>query len=157
MTDFMDEYAAFFGYPVILIKYHNNELAGSIKQIKGGDWIDLRAAETVEMKAGDYRLISLGISVRLPMGYEAHIAPRSSTFQNFGILQTNGVAVIDESYCGDDDVWRYPALAMRDTVIHKGDRICQFRIMRKMGPVSIEETDHLSDESRGGFGSTGIA
>lgn len=157
MTDFMEEYAEFFGYPVILIKYHNDNLTGSIKQVKNSDWIDLRAAETIEMKAGDHRLISLGISARLPQGYEAHIAPRSSTFKNFGILQTNGVAVIDESYCGDDDVWKYPALAMRDTTIHEGDRICQFRIMRKMGPVNIKETSHLSDESRGGFGSTGIA
>ena len=141
----------------IYIKYHNQNTAGKIVHIENGDWIDLRAAETVEMKAGDYRLISLGVSMLLPDGYEAHMAPRSSTFKNFGILQTNGVAVIDRSYCGDDDVWRYPAFAMRDTIIHEGDRICQFRIMKKMEPVEFIEVNHLGTQSRGGFGSTGIS
>lgn len=141
----------------IYIKYHNSNIDKIVYVDGTSDWIDLRAAETVEMKRGDYRTISLGISMRLPEGYEAHMAPRSSTFKNFGILQTNGVAVIDNSYSGDEDIWRYPALAMRDTVIHEGDRICQFRIMKKMDPVEFVETDHLSDKSRGGFGSTGIA
>ena len=140
----------------IYIKYHNSNI-DKVVTIANGDWVDLRAAETVEMKHGEFRIISLGISMRLPDGYEAHVAPRSSTFKNFGILQTNGVAVIDNSYCGNDDIWRYPALAMRDTVIHEGDRICQFRIMKKMDPVDFVDVDHLSDKSRGGFGSTGIA
>lgn len=141
----------------IYIKYHNSNIDKIVYVDGTSDWVDLRAAETVEMKRGEYRTISLGISMRLPEGYEAHMAPRSSTFKNFGILQTNGVAVIDNSYSGDEDIWRYPALAMRDTVIHEGDRICQFRIMKKMDPVEFIETNLLSDKSRGGFGSTGIA
>ena len=140
----------------ILIKYHTD--IPHLEFIDGkSDWIDLRAAEDVEMKAGDFKIISLGISVKLPEGYEAHIAPRSSTFKRFGVIQTNGVGVIDESYCGENDIWGFPALAMRDTVIHKGDRICQFRIMKKMEPVELVEAAHMNDESRGGFGSTGVA
>ena len=140
----------------ILIKYHNQNLAGTIKQVPNSAWIDLRAAETVEMEAGDFKIISLGISVKIPEGYEAHIAPRSSTFKNFGVLQTNGVGVVESSYCGEDDVWGFPALAMRKTVIHEGDRICQFRIMKEMGPVDIATTDSMTSQSRGGFGSTGV-
>ena len=139
----------------IKIKYFDNELQ-RIEKIDKGDWIDLRAAEDVVMDKGDFKLISLGIAMKLPEGYEAHIVPRSSTFKNFGIIQTNHQAVIDESYCGDEDVWKFPALAMRHTVIHKGDRICQFRIMKKMPPVSFEEVDKLETTSRGGFGSTGV-
>ena len=141
----------------IRIKYHNKNLAGTIQQKPNSAWIDLRAAETVEMEAGDFKIISLGISVKIPEGYEAHIAPRSSTFKNFGVLQTNGVGVIESSYCGEDDVWGFPALAMRKTVIHEGDRICQFRIMNEMGPVDITPTDSMTNQSRGGFGSTGVA
>lgn len=125
--------------------------------MEGSDWIDLRAAETVEMKAGDYRVISLGVSMSLPSGYEAHIAPRSSTFKNFGVIQANGVGVVDESYRGDDDIWGFPAIAMRDTVIHEGDRICQFRIMKKMERVKLKPVNALNNKSRGGFGSTGVA
>ena len=139
----------------IKIKYFDNELQ-RIEKIDKGDWIDLRAAEDVVMDKGDFKLISLGIAMKLPEGYEAHIVPRSSTFKNFGIIQTNHQAVIDESYCGDEDVWRYPALAMRHTTIHKGDRICQFRIVKKMPPVRFEEVDKLENPSRGGIGSTGV-
>ena len=139
----------------VLVKYHNENIE-KITPIAIGDWIDLRAAVTVHMNAGDCRIISLGVSMRLPDGYEAHIAPRSSTFKNFGILQTNGVGIIDNSYSGDDDIWGFPALAMRDTVISEGDRICQFRIMKKMEPVRFTETNHLCGHSRGGFGSTGV-
>lgn len=139
----------------IKIKYFDDELP-KIEKIDKGDWIDLRAADNVVMDKGDFKLISLGIAMKLPKGYEAHIVPRSSTFKNFGIIQTNHQAVIDESYCGDEDVWRYPALAMRHTVIHKGDRICQFRIMQKMPPVRFEEVDKLEKPSRGGIGSTGV-
>lgn len=139
----------------IKIKYFDDELP-KIEKIDKGDWIDLRAADNVVMDKGDFKLISLGIAMKLPKGYEAHIVPRSSTFKNFGIIQTNHQAVIDESYCGDEDVWRYPALAMRHTVIHKGDRICQFRIMQKMPPVRFEEVDKLENPSRGGIGSTGV-
>ena len=119
------------------------------------DWIDLRAAEDVEMKAGEFRLIPLGVAMRLPAGYEAHIVPRSSTFKNFGILQTNHMGIIDESYCGSNDQWFFPALAIRDTVIHVNDRICQFRIMEHQPSLTFVETDSLDNKDRGGFGSTG--
>ena len=119
------------------------------------DWIDLRAAEDVELKAGEFRLIHLGVAMQLPKGYEAHIVPRSSTFKNFGVLQANHMGVVDESYCGPGDWWRFPALAMRDTVIRKNDRICQFRIMKHQ-PALVFEEGTLSGENRGGFGSTGV-
>lgn len=138
----------------IKIKYFTDEI-DKINKIDKGDWIDLRAAEDVMLKEGDFKLISLGVAMQLPKGYEAHIVPRSSTFKNYGIIQTNHQAVIDESYCGDNDIWKYPALAMRDTVIHKNDRICQFRIVKKMPTVEFEEVKILGNDDRGGFGSTG--
>ena len=103
------------------------------------DWIDLRSAEEVNMKAGEARLISLGIAVQLPKGYEAHVVPRSSTFKNFGLIQTNHMGVIDESYCGDHDEWKVPVMAVRDTCIHVNDRICQFRIMAHQPALQFEE------------------
>jgi dUTP pyrophosphatase len=138
----------------ILVKYHDKEL-GKIEKLPVGDWIDLRAAETVHMEAGEFRIISLGVSMKLPDGYEAHLVPRSSTFKKWGILQTNSIGIIDNSYSGDGDVWGLPALAMRYTTIFKGDRICQFRIAPKMSEVQFKEVDFLSDENRGGFGSSG--
>lgn len=138
----------------IRIKYFTNDI-DKITKIDKGDWIDLRAAETVEMKQGDFKLIPLGVAMKLPEGYEAHVVPRSSTYKNFGIIQTNHQAVIDESYCGDNDQWFYPAYALRDTVINKNDRICQFRIMKKMESVDFIEVDELKDKDRGGIGSTG--
>lgn len=137
------------------IKYHVDGIS-KLKKIEQGDWIDLYTAETVELKSGDFKLISLGISVKLPEGYEAHIVPRSSTFKNFGVIQTNHMGIIDESYCGENDIWKFPALAMRDTIIEKNLRICQFRIVKKMQYVEFVEVDSLSDENRGGFGSTGV-
>lgn len=141
---------------IIKIKYHDNELE-KLTFIKGNksDWIDLRAAEDVTLNKGDFKLISLGVSMELPAGYEAHIVPRSSTFKNFGIIQTNHQAVIDESYKGDNDIWKYPVYALRDTVIHKNDRICQFRIMKKQPVIKFIEVDSLDNDDRGGFGSTG--
>lgn len=139
----------------IQVKYHVEDLPPLCPIADKSDWIDLRAAEHVELKAGEFRIISLGISMKLPEGYEAHLAPRSSTFMKYGILQTNSVGVIDNSYSGDNDIWGMPVLAMRDTVIEKGDRICQFRILKKMDPISFECVDSLNSESRGGFGSTG--
>ena len=136
------------------IKYFTDEIE-KIKKIDNGDWIDLRSAEDVELKAGEFKLIPLGIGMILPKGYEAHIVPRSSTYKNFGIIQTNHQAVIDESYCGDGDQWFYPAYALRDAVIHKNDRICQFRIVEKMPSLNIVEVDHLMAKDRGGCGSTG--
>lgn len=138
----------------VKVKYHNQNIE-KMKKFDQGDWVDLRAAETVELKNGEFRIISLGVSMELPEGYEAHIVPRSSTFKNFGILQTNSMGVIDNSYSGDNDVWGFPALAMRDTVIHEGDRICQFRLMSRMPSLEITEVDKLKNGNRGGFGSTG--
>lgn len=138
----------------IQIRYHNSNI-DKIEKISKGDWIDLRAAETVELKAGDFKIISLGISMKLPEGYEAHIVPRSSTFKKWGILQTNHMGIIDNSYSGDNDIWGMPVLAMRDTVINENDRICQFRIMKKQPDVNLIEVKHLNGENRGGFGSTG--
>ena len=119
------------------------------------DWIDLRAAERVELKAGEFRLIPLGIAMELPKGYEAHIVPRSSTFKNFGVIQTNHCGIVDESYCGDNDQWFFPALAMRDTVIDVNDRICQFRIFEHQPAISFDEAETLGNDDRGGIGSTG--
>lgn len=138
----------------IKIKYHNKNIE-KVAAIQNGDWIDLRAAETVEMKAGEFRLISLGISMKLPEGYEANIVPRSSTFKKWGVLQVNSMGVIDNSYCGENDIWMFPALAIRNTTINEGDRICQFRIVKKMEDVEFTEVQHMEDEDRGGFGSTG--
>ena len=139
----------------IKIVYHNPNLK-RLESIRQGDWIDLRAAETVELKAGESRMISLGVSMKLPANYEAHVAPRSSTFKNWGILQTNSVGVVDNSYSGTNDVWRWPVYATRDTVIRENDRICQFRIVERMPEICFEETEALDETDRGGFGSTGI-
>jgi dUTP pyrophosphatase len=138
----------------IKIVYHDKDL-GKIENIEVGDWLDLRAAETVDMAAGDFKLISLGVSMKLPEGYEAHMAPRSSTFKKWGILQTNSIGVIDNSFSGTNDIWRFPALAMRDTTIYKGDRICQFRIVNTQPEVEFVEVTELDSEDRGSFGSTG--
>ncbi|MBQ9347740.1 MAG: deoxyuridine 5'-triphosphate nucleotidohydrolase [Oscillibacter sp.] len=120
------------------------------------DWIDLCAAEEVRLRAGEYRLIPLGVAVALPEGYEAHVVPRSSTFQNYGILQTNSMGVVDSSYCGDGDAWKLPVLATRDVMIPKGARICQFRIFRNQPRLAFRTVDHLDGPDRGGFGSTGV-
>lgn len=136
----------------ILINYHGTD---PIDKISVGDWIDLRSAEDVDMEAGEYRKISLGISMKLPEGYEAHVSARSSTFQKWGIMITNGIGIIDNSYSGDNDIWMFPAIAMRNTHIHKGDRICQFRIVKKQPEFEFVEVDYLEDPNRGGFGSTG--
>ncbi len=139
----------------IKIKYLSNQI-DKLQYIKDkSDWIDLRAAEEIKLKAGEFRLIPLGIAMELPRGYEAHIVPRSSTFKNFGILQTNSMGVVDESYCGDNDQWFFPALAMRDTEIHVNDRICQFRIMVHQPQIEFVEVSELKNADRGGHGSTG--
>jgi len=137
----------------IQVRYHAD--IPPLEKLPQGDWIDLRAAETVEMKAGEYRLIPLGVSMKLPKGYEAHLVPRSSTFKKWGVIQANSMGVIDESYCGDGDIWHFSALAMRDTRIEQGDRICQFRIMKKMDDVRLQTVALLNAPDRGGIGSTG--
>ena len=143
-------------YKKIKIKYFDNKI-DKIKKISKGDWIDLRSAETIHLKKGEFHLIPLGVGMKLPEGYEANIVPRSSTYKNFKILQTNCFAVIDNSYSGDSDEWKLPVIAMEDTVINKNDRICQFRINKIQPEIEFEEVEHLDEVSRGGIGSTGKA
>lgn len=138
----------------VKIKYFDNEI-DKIEKISKGDWIDLRSAETVHLKKGEFHLIPLGVGMKLPDGYEANIVPRSSTYKNFKVLQTNCFAVIDNSYSGDSDEWKLPVIAMEDTTINKNDRICQFRINEIQPNIEFEEVEHLDNVSRGGFGSTG--
>ena len=139
----------------ITIKYFTDKIE-KLRYIGGvSDWIDLRAAEDITLKKGEFRLIPLGVAMKLPEGYEAHVVPRSSTYKNFGVLQVNSMGVIDASYCGDNDQWFFPALAVRDTEIHVNDRICQFRIMENQPALDFQEVSHLDGEDRGGFGSTG--
>lgn len=137
----------------IKIKYFTD--IEPITKKNNGDWIDLRTAERIELKQGEFKLIPLGVGMILPDGYEANIVPRSSTFKTWGILQTNHFGVIDNSYSGDNDQWFYPAYATRDTVIEKNDRICQFRINKKMPDVDFVTVEHLNDTDRGGFGTSG--
>ena len=138
----------------ILIKYHNSDLK-HIDTIEKGDWIDLRAAEKINLKAGEAYKISLGVSMQLPPGYEAHVRPRSSTFKTWKILLVNSVGVIDNSYNGDNDIWFFEALAVEDTTICVNDRICQFRIVEKQPTIQFETVEHLGNSDRGGYGSTG--
>lgn len=139
----------------IRIKYFSDDME-RLRYIDGkSDWIDLRASERVVFKAGEYKLIPLGVAMELPKGYEAHVVPRSSTFKNYGLLQTNSCGVIDGSYCGDNDMWHVPMYATRDVTVEKNDRICQFRIEKNQPKIVFEECAALGNENRGGFGSTG--
>lgn len=139
----------------IKIKYHGKNPI-KLENIEGkSDWIDLRASKGYVFKAGDFKMIDLGVSMKLPEGCEAHIVPRSSTFKKWGLIQTNGTGIVDNFYSGTNDHWMMPVLATRDTRILEGDRICQFRIMKKQPDIEFEEVDALDDVDRGGFGSTG--
>lgn len=139
----------------IVIKYFSDKIE-KLCYIDGkSDWIDLRSADDVELKAGEFKLIPLGVGMKLPVGYEAHVVPRSSTFKNFGIIQTNHMGVIDYTYSGDNDQWFMPVYALRDTKISVNDRICQFRIMENQPSINFVEVEHLEGPDRGGFGSTG--
>lgn len=139
----------------IKIKYFTDKIE-KLCYIEGkSDWIDLRCAEDIELRAGEFKLIPLGVAMALPEGYEAHIVPRSSTFKNFGIIQTNHQGVVDCSYSGDNDQWHMPVYALRDTKIHINDRICQFRIMENQPKIQFEQVEFLGGMDRGGFGSTG--
>lgn len=127
-----------------------------IKPAHEREWVDLRAAEDITLKKGEFKLIPLGVAMELPEGYEALVAPRSSTFKNFKIIQTNGVGVVDSSYCGDQDQWFMPVLAVEDTVIKKNDRVCQFRIQKTNPVIDFISVNHLDHANRGGHGSTGV-
>ena len=108
------------------------------------------------MRKGEYKLIPLGIAMQLPSGYEALMIPRSYTYKRFGVIQANHIGLIDESYCGDSDQWYFPAIAMRDTIIHAGERLCQFRIIKHQPQLVFETVEMLGNEDRDGFGSTGV-
>lgn len=135
------------------------------EQVPGSDWIDLRAAEDIWISEGSFALINLGVSMELPEGYEAYVIPRSSLFKNFGLIQTNSTGLIDNSYCSTNDVWKYPVYCLegrdfqngvKGTIIHKNDRICQFRIVENQPKIKFVEVDTLAHDERGGFGSTGV-
>ncbi len=139
----------------IEIRYLSDRIE-PLRYIDGkSDWIDLRASEEINMKAGEFRLIPLGVAMKLPEGYEAYVVSRSSLYRNYGIIQANSFGIVDESYCGDNDEWFFPALALRDTTVHVNDRICQFRIMKHQPEISFTVREHLEGEDRGGFGTTG--
>lgn len=127
-----------------------------IEFFENGDWIDLRCAEDIELDAGESMIIPLGVAMELPAGYSAIIVPRSSTFKKWGIIQTNSMGIIDESYCGDNDEWCLPVLAFRKTKIHKNDRICQFRVIKQSDYIDIKVVKSLGNPDRKGFGSTGV-
>lgn len=153
----------------IKIKYHDG--VEPIEKLSIGDWIDLRAAEDIFIPLNESVLVSLGVSMKLPDGYEAHLVPRSSTFKKWGIIQTNHVGIIDNSYCGTNDVWKLPVFCLEErdelpdpsgesdtllgTWIHKNDRICQFRIVKKQPEIEFEVVDELESTDRGGFGTSG--
>lgn len=139
----------------IKIKYFDNEI-GKVEKFVQGDLIDLRAAETVVMNKGDYKLIPLGVGMILPDGYKANVYPRSSTYKNFGVIMANSVGQVDNSYSGNEDQWMFPAVALRNTIINKNDRICQFEIQKIQPDIEFVEVDSLNEESRGGIGSTGV-
>lgn len=139
---------------IIKIKYVKDGME-KIVQIDKGDWIDLRVAEDIHLEAGEFKLIPLGVAMVLPPNYEALLIPRSSTFKKYGIIQTNSIGLIDETYCGDNDEWLLPVLATGTVDIPKNTRICQFRILKHQPTVAFAEVDHLSETDRGGFGSTG--
>ena len=123
--------------------------------IEQGDWIDLRAAETILIVKGGFKYIPLGVAMQLPEGYEAIVTPRSSLFKRRGIIMTNSIGIMDEFYCGDNDEWKFPAYATRETIIPKGERICQFRIVKHQPEIEFEIVDTLGNPDRGGYGSTG--
>jgi len=140
---------------VIKIKYFDKEI-NELEKINIGDWIDLRSAIDINLKAGEYKAIPLGVGMKLPDKYEAHMVPRSSTYKTFGVIQTNHCGIIDNSYSGNNDQWHFPAYALRDTHINKNDRICQFRIIENQPPLLFETVDNLDDVDRRGFGSSGV-
>jgi dUTP pyrophosphatase len=137
------------------IKYISKDIE-KIKRIENGNWIDLRSSISIDLKQGQYFLIPLGIAIQLPLNYEALLVPRSSTFKNYGIIQSNSIGVVDESYCGDNDEWKMSVYCTKDTHININDRICQFRIFKRQPQFDIIEVDMLNNNNRGGFGSTGI-
>lgn len=155
-------------YPVVLKIRYADENFPTLQMTEKGDWIDLKASKDYDLKAGDSEFIDLGVAMKIPENYEAWLVPRSGTFKKYGLIQTNGIGIIDNSYSGNNDIWKMPVYALRDAKVAKGERLCQFRLVERMSvvfsPVSITqshcdllilETDHLDDDDRGGFGSSG--
>lgn len=138
----------------INIKYFDKEYP-ELEAIAVGDLIDLRSRERIEYKAGDFFIIPLGVAMEIPEGWRADISPRSSTFKKWGLIQTNSSGKIDNSYSGDEDEWGMPVYALRDGVIEKFDRVCQFEIMKQQPKLKFNTVKSLDNPSRGGFGSTG--
>ena len=150
-TDSQSLYPFLAAFPLsIKVRYRDN----SYKLERHGDWIDLAVSETYELRAGEFKLLDLGVAIQLPAGYEALLVPRSSTFKKFGVIQANSIGVIDNSYCGKEDWWKMAVIAARDIIIPKGTRVCQFRLLRNQPSFTIIESE-LSDNNRGGFGTTG--
>lgn len=139
----------------IKIKYFHPDLK-RVEKLSIGDWIDLRAAETIELKKGEFYLIPLGVAMELPEGYEAWLTGRSSLCKKFGVFHCDDMGIIDCAYKGDNDQWFLPVLAARDARIEFNDRICQFRIAKSMPKVKITEVETLGNPDRGGIGSTGV-
>ena len=139
---------------ILKIKYHDDKSERAVCA-KKADCIDLQISKTINLKAGESAIIPLGVSIELPEGYEALLCPRSSTFKNWGIIQTNSTGIIDETYCGDNDIWGMPVYATRDTTIQFNDRIAQFRIIEHQPKLEFVEVENLGNNDRGGFGSTG--
>lgn len=140
--------------PCLKIRYHREKFPNLQEVKQFGNFIDLYNAEQVELKAGEFTLLNLGISVECPEGYWLQIVPRSSTFKKYGIIQTNSFGVVDTEYCGDDDILMMPVYAVRDTIIPANERICQFTLVPNVN-ISISEVDKLEGPNRGGFGSSG--
>ena len=146
----------------IKIKYFDN--AKELNMIEKGNWCDLYANRDMFIPEGERAMIPLGVAMELPEGYEAHVVPRSSTFKTWGIIQTNHIGIIDNSYCGDNDQWFYPVYCLEPknfidnqygTLIRKGDKIAQFRIIEVQPKLEFEKVELLGNKDRGGFGSTG--
>ena len=138
----------------IKVKYFSKEIK-PLEMTKKGNWVDLRSAVDVELKAGEFQFIPLGVGMILPDGYEALVAPRGSSYPSYKIIITNSPGVIDDCFRGNGDQWHCAAYALKDTHIHVNERICQFRIIEKQPWLEFEETEELEAEDRGGFGSTG--
>lgn len=138
----------------IFVKYLTDTI-DPISQAHSGEWIDLRTAKLIAIRQGESTLIPLGVIISVPSGYESVLVPRSSTFKKYGIIQTNGIGVIDHLYCGPNDEWKMPVYATRDTVIPANTRICQFRIIPSQEVTIRTVNDVMQEKSRGGFGSTG--
>ena len=137
----------------IKIKY--SEGMEPIKQAHEGEWYDLRAAKDYCYVKGDIVKISLGVAIQLPDGYEAIIRQRSSLAGKYGLMMACS-GVIDNLYCGDDDIWSFQGYAIQSGLVKKNDRICQFRIEKIQPTAEIVKVEKLGNENRGGFGSTGV-